>query len=289
MVPQDVTKRLEGVRRLTVEPREFSNGSSCCSFTTRERTVTIYDQDKQPCMYAAEEHSWLGRLLAGPYHAWTMPLVLQGNQDPSFQLRRPFRCCAMAPVLGPCCQQRLEVYDGPGETLVGSASQPLLGGAGGLFHPTVQLMNKDSEMPFASIEGPCFVSGGLSSFCCDQKFRINHKVAYGIGHVERVRPDRITEVLHRSYPATQDIFSMQVHPDLPVGQKITLLASLLLLHYTFLDGDSCIRCQAYPPYCTSMLCYMHFCGCHVPCGLVCGCKRVEPRKNQVSSDDQRRK
>jgi hypothetical protein len=209
------------------------------------------------------------------------------------------RCCCKMPckwlstfVCFSCCQDGVHLYAGPipndpkeagrpytegaAASLIGSATQPIFGGC---CIPFIELRDgPDDTAPFGKVAGPCFF-GGWSEMC----FSFNFPVSFF--NSDRSSGDIATIIKKRPVSATNmavqlctdfDVFGIKFNEQnlgkVTAEQKLTVLATQMLLDYMLFDGNT-EKCKDTPEAVYCYCCYFSLLGAILPCYVAIPKKR----------------
>eukprot|EP00349_Pseudokeronopsis_sp_Brazil_P001314 CAMPEP_0202957494 /NCGR_PEP_ID=MMETSP1396-20130829/1865_1 /ASSEMBLY_ACC=CAM_ASM_000872 /TAXON_ID= /ORGANISM="Pseudokeronopsis sp., Strain Brazil" /LENGTH=362 /DNA_ID=CAMNT_0049674987 /DNA_START=87 /DNA_END=1175 /DNA_ORIENTATION=- len=214
-------------------------------------------------------------------------MIRHDGQRCCFPVRSPCRWLSTF-VCFACCQDGMDVYAGSlqddpeGEKgrpyqlanhqdrLIGSVVQPIYGGC---YRPELHLSTADASEPFARMTGPCFF-GGWSECCCTYPFPLTsfnntNKDAEGdLGVVSKIKPKSFAGAMRELF-SEADVYSLAfgtANGGLTPAQKITTLASQLLLDYMIFEGNT-EKCSedndAYYCYCCYFMCIGKLCPVYI--------------------------
>lgn len=199
--------------------------------------------------------------------------------------------CVGCAVCTPCCADGFTLHAGAtaeednaliGKALIdnvdpakviGSGEVPSGMACGGCFTPTLNITEKQSEQPFAKLEGPCCF-GGWSEMFCDFSFPISRFNGPGklgdLAVVTKQKPQGLVAAA-KEMVTDSDVYTIEFKdPTLNPQQKALFLSALVLSDYTYfeqgggdkcgVDGDGRFYLNCCNMYCCGMLC---------PCKFTC--------------------
>ena len=224
--------------------------------------------DKYRVLEQSEYFGLTGRCCCNPNHQLKLHVYASesfNNTNELMVFDRPCkcgRCCACCDL----CRQEMVAYDGgSARQQIGYIKQPFLGGG---FSPALQVMDRDGEEPYATIEAEavCCIAG----LCCDHTFVVKDARGNRIGKIVKLKPDGLAQ-LSQELVSDADVFSIEFRDvDLDVDKKATLFGALHLIDYMFFEneGDGAVDVVNRRGACK--LCDLYCCGCVVPCTCRCG-------------------
>eukprot|EP01062_Namystynia_karyoxenos_P001505 TRINITY_DN10515_c0_g1_i2.p2 TRINITY_DN10515_c0_g1~~TRINITY_DN10515_c0_g1_i2.p2 ORF type:complete len:319 (+),score=123.30 TRINITY_DN10515_c0_g1_i2:120-1076(+) len=262
---------------------------ACCE---KENEYEIYGQDGTKILMAYEESGFCWRCCCNPNHPLKVHIHYTGaGADTQVMLMdRPFKCAGPCPTWGPCCQSEATLHVMPpgmppgqkfcGEeqaagiienpqTLIGRVKQPI---CGGIFTPTVEVFQGNSETPFAAVEGPMCCFGGMTEMCLDQNFPVSRETgkAGDVGQITKEKPEGMGEAL-KELLSDADLFTLDYKdPSLTPQQKTALIAAVLLLDFMFFETNQAFECDPIAQECSIVCCYCYMCGALEPIKCSCG-------------------
>ena len=82
------------------------------------------------------------------------------------------------------------------------------------------------------------------------------------------KPDDFNDALAQGL-SDADNFTLSVKPDLDKKVKAALMTSLLMLDYSFFEGEGDVSVNILEGSCSYKCCDMHCCGAVCPCSCTC--------------------
>eukprot|EP01033_Poteriospumella_lacustris_P013348 gene13348-9557_t len=207
-------------------------------------------------------------------------MIRHDGQRCCFPFRSPCRWLDTF-VCFECCQDGMDVYagtleddpkgekgrpfelDGQRDRLIGKVTQPIYGG---YCNPEVHLQTADASEPFAKLTGPCFF-GGWSECCCNFSFPLtsfNNKDSKGdLGVVTKQKPTSLAGAV-RELTSEADVYTIGFgSPSVTPAQKVTTLASQLLMDYMVFEGNT-EKCSSDDNFIYCYCCYFMCLGALCP-------------------------
>ena len=196
--------------------------------------------------------------------------ALSGDKKEVMMIDRPCYCggcCACCDI----CQHKANLYSAPpgggaamvDETmLVASVRQPFMGGG---LSPTLEVMDRDGTTKLATVTGPACCIGGN---CFDNTFDVTDASGNNIGQILKKKPTDFNDALAQGL-SDADNFTLSVKPDLDKKVKAALMTSLLMLDYSFFEGEGDVSVNILEGSCSYKCCDMHCCGAVCPCSCTC--------------------
>ena len=258
------------------------------SLGEKENVYNVYSNSGGLIFQAKEESEYCGldgRALCAPNHAVKLHLfkadmmnkamsAVTGATKEVMLVDRPCYCggcCACCDI----CQHKANLYAAPpgggaamvDETmLVASVRQPFMGGG---LSPTLDVMDRDGTTKLATVTGPACCIGGN---CFDNTFDVTDASGNNIGQILKKKPTDFNDALAQGL-SDADNFTLSVKPDLDKKVKAALMTSLLMLDYSFFEGEGDVSVNILEGSCSYKCCDMHCCGAVCPCS--CTCSRSE--------------
>lgn len=205
-----------------------------------------------------------GRCCCNPNHELSLH-VFAPSHSPSKEVMifdRPCkcgRCCSVCDI----CRQEMVISDG-NRNQVGYIKQPFLGGG---LSPKLQVMERDGEEPFATIESDaiCCVAG----LCCDHTFRLKDQNGQEIGKIVKQKPSSFGEIA-TEIVSDADVFAIEFDKNLDENKKASLFGALYLIDYMFFENEGEGNVDLVNQQCSFKCCDLYCCGCMCPCHCNCG-------------------
>ena len=150
------------------------------------------------------------------------------------------------------------------EHLIGYIKQPMFGG---MFSPTLEMMERDGSEPYATIkaEATCCIGG----ICCDHTFTVTDSNGQYMGKIVKERPDGLKNVV-KELGTDADNFTLYLNKDLPVDKKASMLAALHLIDYWLFEDEGDFKLDVVNQECEIKCCDLYCFGCVCPCTCNCG-------------------
>ena len=139
---------------------------------------------------------------------------------------------------------------------------------GGVFSPTLNVMEREGDEPFATIKANavCCIGG----ICCDHTFMVTDPSSGEyMGKIVKERPEGLAQAM-KELGTDADNFTMYVPKDMDVKKKANMLASLHLIDYWFFENEGDAELDCVNSGCKFKCCDMYCCGCICPCSCDCG-------------------
>ena len=138
---------------------------------------------------------------------------------------------------------------------------------GGGFSPKLQVMDRDGDEPYATIESNamCCIAG----ICCDHTFTIKDPEGNEIGKIVKQKPSNFQELATETI-SDADVFAIEFQKNLSTEKKATLFGSLYLIDYMFFENEGEGNVDLVNQQCSFKCCDLYCCGCIHPCSCSCG-------------------
>lgn len=160
----------------------------------------------------------------------------------------------------------LKAHGEPDEShRIGYIQEPIMGG---VFSPTLNVMEREGDEPFATIKANavCCIGG----ICCDHTFMVTDPSSGEyMGKIVKERPEGLAQAM-KELGTDADNFTMYVPKDMDVKKKANMLASLHLIDYWFFENEGDAELDCVNSGCKFKCCDMYCCGCICPCSCDCG-------------------
>jgi len=206
-----------------------------------------------------------GRCCCNPNHELKLhvyaPAEVSSSEE-AMVFDRPCKCgqcCACFNI----CRQEMIAYDRT-RNQVGYIRQPFMGGG---FSPKLQVMERDGEDPYATIESTAFCC--IAGLCCDHTFVVKDPTGNEIGRIVKQKPSNFQE-LATELASDADVFAIEFQKDLAVDKKATLFGALYLIDYMFFENEGEGKVDLVNQQCSFKCCDLYCCGCTCPCHCSCG-------------------
>jgi hypothetical protein len=123
---------------------------------------------------------------------------------------------------------------------------------GGLFSPTLNVMDRDGE-DIATIKAnaTCCI-GGL---CCDHTFQVEDPNGQSMGKIVKERPESLAQIA-TELASDADIFTMYVPKELAPQKKAAMLAALHLVDYWLFEDEGAVDANAVEKSVSCKICDM---------------------------------
>ena len=204
------------------------------------------------------------RQLCSPNHSMKLHMTdMAGRKVLTMDRPWTFNCC--------CCEwgnlcgkTHMDVYMGEQDEqkMIGSVRMPCFGGG---FSPKFDIHDVDGDVQ-ASVTGPCCFISDL----CGAKFGVKDKVGNDIGTVNKLGVKSMGDFAKEAM-TDADNFEITFPVETRVETKALMIGTLLLLDYTFFEGEGAFEVDPCGRGCKFKLCDIFCCGCIVPC--TCNCQR----------------
>jgi hypothetical protein len=238
---------------------------------TRNRTRNRYskpsgreaERETERRYFVAEESGCCMRQLCSPNHTMKLHMTdMAGRKVLTMDRPWTFNCC--------CCEwgnlcgkTHMDVYMGEQDEqkMIGSVRMPCFGGG---FSPKFDIHDVDGDVQ-ASVTGPCCFISDL----CGAKFGVKDKVGNDIGTVNKLGVKSMGDFAKEAM-TDADNFEITFPVETRVETKALMIGTLLLLDYTFFEGEGAFEIDPCGRGCKFKLCDIFCCGCIVPC--TCNCQ-----------------
>jgi len=224
----------------------------------------VKDPEGRDMYFVAEESGCCMRQLCSPNHSMKLHMTdMAGRKVLTMDRPWTFNCC--------CCEwgnlcgkTHMDVYMGEeaSQQMIGSVRMPCFGGG---FSPKFDIHDVDGDVQ-ASVTGPCCFISDL----CGAKFGVKDKVGNDVGTVNKLGVKSMGDFAKEAM-TDADNFEITFPVETRVETKALMIGTLLLLDYTFFEGEGAFEIDPCGRGCKFKLCDIFCCGCIVPC--TCNCQR----------------
>jgi hypothetical protein len=194
----------------------------------------------------SEYCGFTGRCCCRPNHKLQLHVYNEGHEVMYLERGCKCNCCACSEL----CRQEMHVYKGPGQgELLAHIMVPIMGG---LFSPTLNVMDRDGE-DIATIKAnaTCCI-GGL---CCDHTFQVEDPNGQSMGKIVKERPESLAQIA-TELASDADIFTMYVPKELAPQKKAAMLAALHLVDYWLFEDEGAVDANAVEKSVSCKICDM---------------------------------
>lgn len=194
-------------------------------------------------------------------------------------LDRPFKCGQCCAILD-ICRPEMTIYEGReiDGNKIGFIQQPIMGG---YLSPTLEVMDREEEEPYATIKANAICCIGGLFF--DHTFEVTDKNGNLVGRIVKTKPDSIGKFA-TELATDADVFALELNQNstLTARQKANIFAGLYLIDYMFFENEGELKLDAVNKECSFKCCDLYCCGCVCPCS--CDCSRGKDKEDGVVED-----